>query len=127
MTTPGGNDYNLRIVALPLTVLGAVVLLDDGTYDIFLNAQIGEDMQKKALEHEIRHIDGGHLYNDILTADQMELEADGKLQPPVEEPQRVPDVFGADKREGYIPLFHSLDAMTAYLRALAAQKREDKV
>lgn len=76
MTTPGGNIYNLRFVVLPLRVFGAVVLLEDDTFDVFLNAAVSEEMQQKALSHEIAHIDNGHLYNDIYTVADLEREAD---------------------------------------------------
>ena len=51
MTTPGGHDYHLRHVSFPLSALGAVVLLDDGTYDVLLNRLVSDDMQRRALDH----------------------------------------------------------------------------
>lgn len=75
MITPGGNDYNLHYLIFPPTILGSVVLLEDGTYDVFLNAMMNVEMQRKALKHEINHIDKGHLYNDICTVREMEMEA----------------------------------------------------
>ena len=86
MRTPRGNEYNLRLIQLPLTIYGIVVLLNDDTYDVFINSAISSDMQEKALLHEITHIDSGHLYNDVDTVVFMEQEASTKAPLP---PDRV--------------------------------------
>ena len=73
--TAAGNEYNIHLLTFPPAVLGAVVALPDGTYDVFLNDALPRPLQHKALLHELRHIDLGHLYNDILTVEDMEREA----------------------------------------------------
>ena len=73
--TAAGNEYRIHLLPFPPAVLAAVVALDDGTYDVFLNDALSLDLQRKALRHELRHIDKGHLYNDILTVEDMEKEA----------------------------------------------------
>ena len=75
MLTPKRNEYHIRLIQLPATIYGAVVLLSDDTYDVFINSTIPKALQEKALEHEIAHIDSGHLYNDIDTVVFMEHEA----------------------------------------------------
>jgi len=37
---------------------------DDGTFDIYINEILPEEIQNKALEHELEHIRRDHLYND---------------------------------------------------------------
>jgi hypothetical protein len=126
MITPGGSDYNLHSIDLPLPVVGAVVLLYDGSYDIFLNALLPDELREKGLKHEIQHIDQGHLYNDVLRVTDMEMLADGKPASPQPD-RRVMDVFGDDRKDGYIPVFHSLDSFYGYLVKLAKQKRKEGV
>lgn len=75
MRTPNGNEYNIKLVRMPPTVRGAVVLLCDDTYDIFINCADPTSVQENTLEHEIAHIDRGHLYNDIDPVVCMEREA----------------------------------------------------
>lgn len=75
MLTPKGKEYSVRLVELPASIRGAVVLLDDDTFDIFINSAIPRALQEEALAHEIAHIDRDHLYNDIATVKHMEREA----------------------------------------------------
>lgn len=70
--TPGGNQYAVYVVNFPCTVLAAVAATDSDTYHVFINDALSPDLRQKALEHELRHIDGGHLYNDVLTIREME-------------------------------------------------------
>jgi hypothetical protein len=132
VTTPGGNRFNLRMVRFPLTVLGAVVLLDDGSYDVFLNSCMTVEIQQKALEHEMRHIDKDHFYNDVLTVAALEAEARGEParpepepEPQTQQPGHVPDVFCGECPEGTIPIFNSLDIFENYLVTLARKKRRE--
>lgn len=73
--TPGGNWYAVHVVDLPCTVLAAVASTDSDTYHVFLNDRLSPALRRKALDHELRHIDGGHLQNDVLTIDEMETAA----------------------------------------------------
>lgn len=113
MRTPHGNDYTLRLVRLPATIYGAAVLLDDGTYDVFINNLLSEEAQQRALSHELEHIDREHLYDDLRSVSVMEAEANGTL---------LPDVF-FDRPSGTIPVFSSLDSFKHYLVTYAAQRR----
>lgn len=69
-----GYEYRVHMINFPPSVLAAVVALDDGTYDVFINDVLTPELRQEALKHELRHIDGGHLYNDILTVYDMENE-----------------------------------------------------
>jgi len=113
--TPGGNDYNLRLIRFPATIYGATVLLDDGTYDVFINELLCDEARRKTLHHEIEHIDRGHLYDDCRSIITLEHEAEGK---------RLPDVL-TQSTPGVIPIFYSLDHMTHYARAYCEQLRRE--
>ena len=73
--TPAGYEYHIHLLSFPPSVLAAVVALDDGTYDVFINDALPRQLQLKALRHELRHIEKGHLHNDVLTVEDMEREA----------------------------------------------------
>lgn len=74
-------DYFVRYVALPHTVEGLTVPNDDGTFDIYINAELPDAVQKETLAHELHHIQKDHFYNDITPLPQMEAEADDKTIP----------------------------------------------
>lgn len=59
-----GSNIFVRMIALPNTVQAVVLPNDDGTFDIYLNSNLPEAIQIKALEHELEHIRQDHLYND---------------------------------------------------------------
>lgn len=59
-----GNYIFVRMIGLPDTVPAVVLPNDDGTFDIYINANLPEEMQNRALEHELEHIRRDHLYND---------------------------------------------------------------
>ena len=69
-----GSNIFVRMIALPSTVQAVVLPNDDGTFDIYLNVNLPEEIQAKALEHELAHIRKDHLYNDDPVA-QNEQEA----------------------------------------------------
>lgn len=117
--TPRGNEYSVHPINFPPCVLAAVVALEDGTYDVFINDALSPALRQKALEHELRHIDNDHLQNDIYTIQEMEREADGLPS------GRLPNVF-ADHPPGTIPYFASLKAFRNYIHAMAAQMRRDR-
>lgn len=56
------DDYYVRFLPFPNRAARAATLLnDDGSYDIFINTLFPESVQRRALEHELRHIRFGHL------------------------------------------------------------------
>ena len=73
--TPGGNLYAVHVANLPCTVLAAVAATDSETYHVFINDALSPALRRQALEHELRHIDEGHLFNDVLTIEEMERRA----------------------------------------------------
>lgn len=58
-----GNIY-ARLVPLPEAVRAVTLPNDDGSFDIYINANLPELLQNRALEHELRHIHMNHFYND---------------------------------------------------------------
>ncbi|MBQ3504266.1 MAG: hypothetical protein IJA75_06155 [Oscillospiraceae bacterium] len=59
-----GSYIFVRTVALPGSVRAVVLPNDDGTFDIYINARLPEELQRAALQHELKHIRKDHFYND---------------------------------------------------------------
>lgn len=60
-----GSYIFVRLIRFPSTAVRAVTLPnDDGTFDIYINERLPEELQREALEHELKHIRKDHFYND---------------------------------------------------------------
>ena len=61
-----GVDYFVRMVDFPVGAgcNGMVILNDDDTYSVYINARTSADEQKKAMRHEYNHMINGDLYGD---------------------------------------------------------------
>ncbi len=59
-----GSYIFVRLVPLPLAVRAVTLPNDDGTFDIYVNSNLPEELQHRALEHELKHIRKDHFYND---------------------------------------------------------------
>ena len=56
--------YFVRLLPLPSSVEGVVLPNDDGTYDIYINANLPAERQEAVLRHELAHIKKDHLYSE---------------------------------------------------------------
>ena len=65
----------IRNVPLPYKVHGLVTPNDDGTYNVYLNENLPEELRRRYLSHELAHIAKDHLYDDRPVA-ELEEEAD---------------------------------------------------
>lgn len=59
-----GSNIFVRSVPLPEAVKAVVLPNDDGTFDIYINSTLPEEVQKRALTHELEHIRRDHFYNN---------------------------------------------------------------
>ena len=135
-----GIDYWIRFIEFPNMASESVVASHgDGTFTIYINTLFPPDVQQDRLRHELEHIEDDHFFRDDLSivqiehqADQIPLQAAVHVPPGAQEttsavstePPRLPNVF-RDAPERSIPVFASLDAFMRYLRAMAAQHREE--
>lgn len=119
MWTP---TYFVRLVPLPASVDGVTVPNDDGTFDIYLNANLCEAKQQDRLQHEIKHIIEDHFYQESKSVAQLEQEANGAAPAP---PPRLPNVF-AEHPANMIPFFASLDAFRDYMLSMRDQVQREK-
>ena len=59
-----GRDYTVRVVPFPVYNVGGVVTPnDDGSFSVYINANLSQQRQKEALDHELEHIEGDDFYN----------------------------------------------------------------
>lgn len=68
-------DYFVHLVALPTHINGITVPNSDGTFEIYINANLCQKRQHEALEHELKHIKKDHFYDDIKPIETVENEA----------------------------------------------------
>ena len=61
----GDDDYIVRLVDLPGTIYGCTRLSPDGFANIYINAKLSPEAQRKAFLHEMRHLERGDFYNDL--------------------------------------------------------------
>lgn len=59
-----GTNIFIRTVPLPGAVRAVVLPNDDGTFDIYINSSLPDELRRRALEHELAHIRKDHFYND---------------------------------------------------------------
>lgn len=59
-----GSYIFVRLIPLPDTVRAVTIPNDDGTFDIYVNKNLPEELQDRALTHELEHIRRDHFYND---------------------------------------------------------------
>ena len=59
-----GSNIFVRMIPLPEAVRAVTLPNDDGTFDIYINSNLPEELQQKALQHELEHIYKDHFYNE---------------------------------------------------------------
>lgn len=130
-------DYFIYFEDFPhMGIPGIIIANSDGTANIYINTLYSAEKQKRTLRHELRHFAKEHLYNDWLSIEEKEQDADAlgdgsctfgdefsfvecEVPPPKPQPARLPDIFKENPTN--IPIFNSLDAFTNYLIALKEQ------
>lgn len=54
----------MRLVDFPTCAAGGALLLnDDGTYTVLLNARLSRQQNEESMAHELRHIQRGDLHS----------------------------------------------------------------
>jgi len=56
-------DYIVRYADFPITVRAVTVMDINGFYNIYINARLSYDAQKRAIAHEIEHIARGDFFS----------------------------------------------------------------
>ena len=84
------DNVFVRYLAFPnRSVKAATFPNDDGSFDVYVNTLCSEAEQRKALAHELRHIELGHFYSEAPIAEK-EAQADGLAAVPAPPCREVP-------------------------------------
>ena len=70
------NEIITRIVDAPVEFKGCVKLDCNGDINLYINGRLSEEEKQRVLEHETRHIEYGHLWDDTLSVEEKEFEAE---------------------------------------------------
>lgn len=52
-----GMDYIVRYVSLPMHVHGMTVMDENGFYNVYINSDQSDEIQRAAYEHELKHLE----------------------------------------------------------------------
>lgn len=63
----------VRLKDLPCGINGMTILDSNGDYNVYINARLSVDDQKKAYQHELRHIARDDFYNDLTIQEAEEM------------------------------------------------------
>lgn len=66
------EDFTVRYIPLPTTIHGITVQDKNGYNNIYINANIGIEEQKKALVHEVTHIARGDFSRPYVPLEEIE-------------------------------------------------------
>ena len=70
-------DYYLYFLDFPsMGIPGAIFANTNGTVNIYINTLYREEVQKRTIKHELRHLVKNHFYIDTLSIEEKELDAD---------------------------------------------------
>lgn len=118
-------------------VPGVIASNSDGTANIYINTLYREEIQKRTIKHELRHLVKNHFYVDWMSIEEKELDADNiddlscifaddfscveyvEYQEP-----KLPNVFKHSKK--VIPVFYSLEAFRNYIFSMRDQVQKEK-
>lgn len=140
-------DYYLYFEEFPhMGISGVIVSNSDGTANIYINTLYSEARQRETIRHELRHLVRQHQYDDRLTLEEKEAEAEeedpccrfgedfsyAEYCPELEVTEEkaaagglgasgaIPDLF-KEAPPGKIPYFASLESMKRYIEAMREQ------
>ena len=57
------DDIIVRYLSFKSTVNAVTVIDEDGNYNVYNNDRLSYEAQQEAYEHELYHIEHGHIYN----------------------------------------------------------------
>jgi Zn-dependent peptidase ImmA (M78 family) len=55
------RNYRVTLANLPVSVRGFVIIEEDGVPRIVLNANLTREMNRRTMDHELRHIERGEM------------------------------------------------------------------
>ena len=75
------DDIIVRIIDAPPELKGCVKKDANGALNVYINGRLSQAEKQRTFEHEMRHVRYGHLYNDLLSVEEKEKEAENEKPP----------------------------------------------
>lgn len=66
----------VRYFSAPTDLKGFIVADCEGNENLYINENLSDKEQRETFNHEMRHREYGHLYDDTLTLEEKEQEAE---------------------------------------------------
>lgn len=66
----------IREIEMPMKIRGYTAPDIDDNYNIFINRELADDVKRRTLEHELQHIEKGHLFCEEMSVYSIESEVD---------------------------------------------------
>ena len=132
-------DYYLYFLDFPsMGIPGVIFANTNGTVNIYINTLYREEVQRRTIKHELRHLVKNHFYIDTMSIEEKELDADDIDDPScifaddfssveyIEEKHddKLPNVF--QHPPGVIPIFNGLESFRDYMFAMREQTQKEK-
>lgn len=77
-----GVDYFFFFEDFPhMGVPGAIAANEDGTVNIYINTLYCDEVQRRTMKHELRHLVKNHFYCDWMSVSEKELDAENVNDP----------------------------------------------
>ena len=74
------EEVVVRLVPLPLSIEGFTLPDENLDYNVYINERLPEPCRRKALRHELDHIEHGDFWDDTRTVAEIEGRNDGCKQ-----------------------------------------------
>lgn len=58
------NEITCRVIDLPSRINAVTVVDENDDFNVYVNAKLSPDKQRRAYQHECRHIRKNHFYRD---------------------------------------------------------------
>lgn len=67
------GEVFVRLRDLPVKINGMTIMDEDGNYNVYINSRLSCDDQRKAYEHELKHIHRDDFYNSLSIQETEEI------------------------------------------------------
>lgn len=123
------EDVFVRLISMPPLVKGVTLPNADGTYSVYINSCLSEEAQRKALQHELCHIEHDDIYSNEPVAVAERLAGSHVVEVPTPEPiKQQPITLESYFEQGL--MFMSVEEYNqrkeAARRRLLAQRRMER-
>lgn len=66
----------IREIEMSMKIRGYPSPDEDNNYNVYINKDLADDVKKRTLEHELSHIEKGHIFREEMSVYSIEKEVD---------------------------------------------------